>query len=67
MPVINCYVAECEFATPDVDSAVAAVMLSHHLQTEHPAPVQIKAPTIPAPSVTANCGKLNNFLFLSSK
>ena len=40
--------------TPDVDNAVAAVMLSHHLSSVHPAQAQLKAPTIPQPKVTAN-------------
>ena len=54
MPVIQCHITECPFATPDVDPAVAAVMLGHHLTSAHPAPVQRKAPTIPQPKVTGN-------------
>ena len=52
--MINCYLPACNFATPDVDSAVAAVMLGHHLSTDHPAPSQRKAPTIPPPKVTTS-------------
>ena len=54
MPVIPCHIAGCAFATPDVDNAVAAVMLGHHLGTAHPAPASKKAPTIPPPKVTGN-------------
>ena len=54
MPVIQCHITNCEFSTPDVDSAIAAVMLAHHLSTAHPAPVPTKAPTIPQPKVTGN-------------
>ena len=51
MPAINCYLPGCTFATPDVDSAVAAVMLGHHLSSSHPAPAQRKIPTIPQPKL----------------
>ena len=51
MPAINCYLPGCTFATPDVDSAVAAVMLGHHLSSAHPAPAQRKIPTIPQPKL----------------
>jgi hypothetical protein len=54
MPEILCHLPACTFATPDVDSAVAAVMLGHHLSSAHPAPAQRKAPTIPQPKVAAN-------------
>ena len=54
MPVIQCHITNCEFSTPDVDSAIAAVMLAHHLSTAHPAPVPTKAPTIPQPKVMGN-------------
>ena len=37
-----------------MDNAVAAVILSHHLSSEHPAPARKKAPTIPQPKVTGN-------------
>ena len=54
MPVIQCYITNCDFSTPDVDSAVAAVMLGHHLSSAHPTPAPAKAPTIPQPKVTGN-------------
>ena len=54
MPAIQCHLPACTFSTPDVDSAVAAVMLAHHLSSAHPAPAQRKAPTIPQPKVTAS-------------
>ena len=54
MPEIPCHLPGCTFKTPDVDNAVAAVMLSHHLTSMHPAPAQLKAQTIPQPKVTAN-------------
>ena len=54
MPVVNCHITGCTFATPDVDNAVAAVMLSHHLTSEHPAPLPRKAPAIPPPKTAGN-------------
>ena len=54
MPAIQCYITGCNFSTPDVDSAVAAVMLGHHLSSAHPAPAPTKAPTIPQPKVTGS-------------
>ena len=54
MPVVNCHITGFTFATPDVDNAVAAVMLSHHLTSEHPAPLPRKAPAIPPPKTTGN-------------
>ena len=54
MPVIQCYITGCDFSTPDVDSAVAAVMLGHHLTSAHPAPAPTKAPVIPQPRVTGS-------------
>ena len=54
MPVIPCYITNCEFSTPYVDSTVAAVILGHHLSSAHPAPPSRKAPTIPQPKVTGN-------------
>ena len=54
MPIIQCHIPECTFATPDVDNAVAAVILSHHLSADHPVPARKKAPTIPQPKVTGN-------------
>ena len=54
MPAIPCHIAGCTFVTPNVDNAVAAVMLSHHLSSAHPAPAQRKAPVIPQPKVTGN-------------
>ena len=53
MPVINCYMAWCVFATPDFDNAVAAVILSHHLSSAHPAPAKPNAPSISAPKLSA--------------
>ena len=52
MPAIQCYITDCQFSTPDVDSAVAAVMLGHHLSSAHPAPAPTKAPAIPQPKVS---------------
>ena len=52
MPVIDCYMTGCTFATPNLDNAVAAVILSHHLSSAHPAPAQPKAPSIPPPSIS---------------
>ena len=57
MLTIPCHIAGCTFLTPDVDNAVAAVMLSHHLSSTHPAPAQRKAPVIPQPKVTGNIYK----------
>ena len=54
MPAIQCYITGCNFSTPDVDSAVAAVMLGHHLSSAHPAPAPTKAPTIPQTKVTVS-------------
>ena len=54
MPAIQCHIAGCLFTTPDVDGAVAAVMLGHHLSSAHPVPVGKKAPVIPPPKVTGN-------------
>ena len=53
MPIIKCYMPDCVFETPNLDNAVAAVILSHHLSSAHPAPAQPKAPTIPAPKISA--------------
>ena len=53
MPVIDCYVTGCTFATPNLDNAVAAVILSHHLSSAHPVPAQPKAPSIPPPEISA--------------
>ena len=53
MPAIPCYIDGCSFKTPDaLDSAVAAVVLSHHLSSEHPTPAPKKAPAIPPPKLT---------------
>lgn len=38
MPVTQCYVVGCPFVTPDVDPAIGAVILGHHLQGAHPIP-----------------------------
>ena len=46
MPPIQCYIDGCEFETPDMGEALAAVVLSHHLSTEH-------APQVPAAARTA--------------
>ena len=54
MPAIQCYITSCDFSTPDMDSTVAAVILSHHLSSVHPAPAPTKAPAIPLPKVTVN-------------
>ena len=54
MPAIPCHIEGCTFTTPDVDNAVAAVMLGHHLSSAHPAPVGMKAPTIPPPTISGN-------------
>ena len=35
MPPVQCYIDGCEFETPDMGEALAAVVLSHHLSTEH--------------------------------
>ena len=53
MPIIKCYMPDCVFETPNLDNAVAAVILSHHLSSAHPAPAQPKAPTVPAPKISA--------------
>ena len=52
MPAIQCHIASCMFATPDVDGAVAAVMVGHHLSSAHPVPFGKKAPVILPPKVT---------------
>ena len=54
MPAIHCHILNCTFSTPDVDNAVAAVMLGHHLTSAHPAPAPRKTPVIPQPKVTGN-------------
>ena len=54
MPAIQCHIAGCLFATPDVGGAVVAVKLGHHLSSSHPVPVGKKAPVIPPPKVTGN-------------
>ena len=54
MPAIQYYIADCHFSTRDVDSAVAAVMLGHHLSSAHPAPAPTKAAAIPQPKVSAS-------------
>ena len=54
MPAIQCHIPNCTFATPDVDNAVAAVMLGHHLTSAHPAPAPRKTPVIPQPKLTGN-------------
>ena len=53
MPAIPCYINGCSFKTPDaLDSAVAAVVLSHHLSSSHPTPAPKKAPAISPPKLT---------------
>ena len=52
MPPIKCYITNCDFSTPDVDSAVGAVILGHHLSSAHPNPAPTKVPTIPQPKVS---------------
>ena len=44
---IPCYVAGCQFSTPEVTDAVGAVMLGHHLSMAHP-PVVAAAPAAAA-------------------
>ena len=53
MPIIKCNMPDCVFETPNLDNAVAAVILSHYLSSAHPAPAQPKASTIPAPKISA--------------
>ena len=36
MPLINCNIAGCDFATPNVADAAGAVFLSHHLTAANP-------------------------------
>ena len=52
MPEIACYITGCDFTTTDLDNAVAAVVLSHHLSTAHPSPAPKKAPAISATKLT---------------
>ena len=59
MPPIPCYVTECDFTTHDLDNAVAAVVLSHHLSTAYPSPAPTKAPAIPAPKLTGAYTRTN--------
>ena len=54
MPVIDCPIADCEYATPDVDAIVAAALITTHATihnaTASPAAIakveKVKRPTI---------------------
>ena len=44
---IPCYMAGCQFSTPETTDAVGAVMLGHHMSMAHP-PVAATAPAAAA-------------------
>ena len=69
MPIVQCHVEACVFATPDASDAVGAVMLSHHLSTAHAATVTTaaqKAPKINPPKITLGLFEKNWQSIISS-
>ena len=62
MPEYPCHVVDCEFKTPNVADALAAVQMNHHLLTEHPPTPTVqrttsKAPPIERPNIEAGCNE----------
>ena len=66
MPITNCDVVGCDFATEDVGDAVAAVQLGRHYALQHPiaAAVPNKPPHLPLPKIT---GQINQERFTAFK
>ena len=64
---VDCPRPGCAHKTADVDSAVAAVLLSDHLRTVHPEPVHAKLKPIDSPVIGHNTTQETWRYFLSSR
>ena len=60
MVVIDCYIEDCDFKTPDLGETIAGTILSHHLSVRHPPPQAAKPPPLPLPRLA---GQVSNEQF----